>query len=109
MGADKFDVIYPSLSIDAPAPVAVVDSVTTKRDTAKVATAYLNFLFTPEAQEIIAKHNFRPRDEAVLAKHKAQFPPVNTFSVETLLGPWSKVLKDHFAADGIYDQIAETK
>ncbi len=109
VGADQFDVIYPSLTIEAPAPVAVVESVANKRGTTKVAEAYLSYLFTPEAQEIIAKHNFRPRDAAVLEKHKAQFPAVSTFSVETLLGPWSKVLKDHFASDGIYDQIAAEK
>lgn len=109
VGADQFDIIYPSLSIEAPAPVAVVEGYTEKRGTTKVATAYLNFLFSPEAQEIIAKHHFRPRDAAVLEKHKAQFPVVQTFSVETLLGPWDKVLKDHFASEGIYDQIALEK
>lgn len=109
VGADQFDVIYPSLTIEAPAPVAVVQTYAEKHGTAKVAEAYLNFLYTPDAQEIIAKHNFRPRDAAVLEKHKAKFPNVATFSVETLLGPWSKVLKDHFASDGIYDQIATEK
>jgi sulfate transport system substrate-binding protein len=109
VGADQFDVVYPSLSIEAPAPVAVVDANAEKHGTAKVAAAYLNFLYTPQAQEIIAKHHFRPRDAAILEKNKAQFPAIETFSVETLLGPWSKVLQDHFASDGTYDQIALEK
>ena len=71
-----------------------------------MAAAYLKFLFTPEAQDIIARHHFRPRDQAALEKYKAQFPAITTFSVETLIGPWSKVLKDHFGNEGVYDQIA---
>jgi sulfate transport system substrate-binding protein len=109
VGAGEFEAIYPALSIEAPAPVAVVQTYADKHGTQKVAEAYLRFLYTPEAQDIIAKHHFRPRDAAVLQRYAAQFPPVETFAVETLIGPWSKVLKDHFASDGVYDQIALEK
>jgi sulfate/thiosulfate transport system substrate-binding protein len=105
LGADKFDVVYPSLSIEAAPPVAVVEKVVDKRNTRKVATAYLEFLFTPKGQEIIAKHNFRPRDEAVLKKHAEQFPPIEIFRVEDTLGGWANVQTAHFADGGTYDQI----
>ena len=105
VGGDKFDVVYPSLSIEAAAPVAVVDKVVNKRGTHKVAEAYLNFLFSPEGQEIIAKHHFRPRDPALLKKYANRFPSVKTFTVEEKLGGWDAVQKTHFADGGVYDQI----
>lgn len=105
LGDSKFDVVYPSISIDASAPVAVVKSVVDKRGTAQVAEGYLQFLFSPAGQEIIAKHNFRPRDPAVLAKNADKFPPVRTFTVDQKLGGWAAVQKAHFADGGIYDQI----
>jgi sulfate transport system substrate-binding protein len=106
LGGDKFDVVYPSVSIDASAPVAVVQKVADRRGTAKVAEGYLGFLFSPEGQEIIAKHGFRPRDPAVLKKHAAKFPPIRTFTVEDKLGGWAAVQKTHFADGGVFDQIA---
>lgn len=105
LGADKFDVVYPSLSIEAAPPVAVVEKVVEKRGTRKVATAYLEFLFSPQGQEIIARHNFRPRDEAVLKKHAEQFPRIEIFRVEGTLGGWVNVQAIHFADGGTYDQI----
>jgi sulfate/thiosulfate transport system substrate-binding protein len=105
VGGDKFDVVYPSLSIEAAAPVAVVNKVVNKRGTRKVAEAYLNFLFASEGQEIIAKHHFRPRDPAVLKKYASRFPTVKTFTVEQKLGGWDAVQKVHFADGGVYDQI----
>ena len=105
VGGDKFDVVYPSLSIEAAAPVAVVNKVVNKRGTRKVAEAYLNFLFAPEGQEIIAKHHFRPVDPAVLKKYASRFPTVKTFTVEQKLGGWDAVQKVHFADGGVYDQI----
>ena len=105
IGGDQFDIVYPSLSIDAPAPVSVVDKVVDKRGTRKVATAYLEYLWSPEGQEIVAKHYLRPRNAAVLKKYAKVFPAVNTFSVEKLLGGWDKVMKEQFADGGIYDQI----
>ncbi len=106
VGGDKFDVVYPSVSIDASAPVAIVNKVVDKKGTRKQATAYLNFLYSPEGQEIIAKHYFRPRDPAVAKKYAARFPTIKTFTVEEKFGSWEAVQKTHFADGGIYDQIA---
>ena len=105
VGGDKFDVVYPSISIDASAPVAIVNKVVDKKGSRKAATAYLNFLYSPEGQEIIAKHYFRPRDAAVLKKYAARFPAIKTFTVEEKFGSWDAVQKTHFADGGIYDQI----
>jgi sulfate/thiosulfate transport system substrate-binding protein len=105
LGTDKFDIVYPSLSIEASAPVALVDAVADKKGTRKIATAYLEFLFSPQGQEIIARHAFRPRSEEVLHKNASRFPAIKTFSVEQTLGGWAKVQKDHFADGAIYDQI----
>jgi sulfate transport system substrate-binding protein len=100
---DKFDIVYPSLSIEAAPPVAVVETVTAKRGTAEVAKAYLDFLYSPEGQKIIAKHGFRPRNEAALAE--AKLPAVKTFRVEDKLGSWAEAQKKHFADGGVYDQV----
>ncbi len=105
LGNDKFEIIYPSLSIEAAPPVAVVDKVVDKRNSRKVATAYLEFLFSQQGQEIIAKHSFRPRDEAVLARNAGRFPAIKTFRVEDALGGWASVQAVHFADGAIYDQI----
>lgn len=105
LGSSKFDIVYPSLSIEAAAPVAVVQKVAAKRGTQKVAKAYLDFLYTPAGQEIIAKHDFRPRDPAVLKKHAAKYPNIRTFTVEQKLGGWTAVQKTHFADGALYDQI----
>lgn len=105
LGTDKFDIVYPALSIEAAPPVAVVDKVVDKRGTRKVATAYLEFLFSPHGQEIIARHAFRPRDEAVLHKFVDRFPAIKTFTVEQALGGWAAVQAKHFADGAIYDQI----
>ncbi|MDX2287434.1 MAG: sulfate ABC transporter substrate-binding protein [Hyphomicrobiaceae bacterium] len=102
---NDFDVVYPSLSIEAAPPVAIVTSVTEKRKSGEIAKAYLDFLFTREAQKIIAKHNFRPRDAEALKASAAQFPEIKTFKVEDTLGNWSTLQKEHFADGGIYDQI----
>jgi sulfate transport system substrate-binding protein len=105
LGNDKFEIVYPSLSIEAAPPVAVVEKVVEKRNSRKTATAYLEFLFSQQGQEIIAKHSFRPRDETVLAKNASRFPAINTFRVEDALGGWDKVQAVHFADGAIYDQI----
>ena len=109
LGADKFEIVYPSISVEAAPPVAVVDAVVDQRGTRKIATAYLDFLFSPEGQEIIAKHEFRPRDPAIALKYAAHFPPIRTFTVEGLLGGWAKVQSEHFGDGGLYDQIVSTK
>jgi sulfate/thiosulfate transport system substrate-binding protein len=105
LGAGQFDVVYPSISIDASAPVAVVETVVAKRKTADEAKAYLDFLFSEAGQRIIAKHYFRPRSSAVLAENADRFPAIETFEVETLLGPWKDVQAKHFADNGTFDQI----
>ena len=86
------------------AAIAVVETVTAKRGTAELAKAYLDFLYTPEGQKIIAKHGFRPRNEAALAE--AKLPAVKTFRVEDKIGSWADAQKKHFADGGVFDQIA---
>ncbi|MGL4396069.1 MAG: sulfate ABC transporter substrate-binding protein [Hyphomicrobium sp.] len=101
----NFDVVYPSLSVEAAPPVAVVKPVAEKRKTAELARGYLTYLYGDDAQRIIAKHNFRPRSEAVRKEFAAHFPDIKTFTVEDKIGPWADVQKAHFADGGIYDQI----
>ena len=105
LGTDKFDIVYPSLSIEAAAPVAIVEKVVDRKGTRQVATAYLQFLFSPPAQEIMAKHAFRPRDEKVPQKFASRFPAIKTFTVEHTLGGWAAVQAKHFADGALYDQI----
>lgn len=104
-GADKFEIIAPSLSILAEPPVAVVDKVVDKRGTRKVAEAYLNYLYSPEGQEIAGKHFYRPRNKDVAAKFAKQFPNIQLFTIDEKFGGWTKAQKDHFDDDGIFDQI----
>ncbi|MGQ0456548.1 MAG: sulfate ABC transporter substrate-binding protein [Hyphomicrobium sp.] len=101
-----FDVVYPSISIEAAPPIAVVEKVVAKRGTNEIASAYLNYLFSDEAQGIIAKHDFRPRSEAILKANASKFPSIKTFDAVQKLGPWAELQKTHFADGGIYDQIA---
>ena len=105
VGKGQYEVVYPSLTIEAPAPVAVVEKVVAKKGTEKQAKAYLDFLYSEQAQEIIAKHNLRPRNQKVFKKYSKEFPNVKTFTVESQFGSWSKAMKDHFADGGTYDQI----
>lgn len=105
LGPDKFDIVTPSISILAEPPVAVVDKYVDKRGTRKVATEYLNYLYSPEAQEIAGKHYYRPTDKAVAAKYVKQFAPVKLFTIEEVFGGWAKAQKTHFADGGIFDKI----
>lgn len=105
VGKGQFEVVYPTLTIEAPAPVAIVEKVVAKKGTQKQAKAYLDFLYTEKAQEIIAKHNLRPSNQKVFKKYAKEFPNVKTFTVENQFGGWSKAMKDHFADGGSYDQI----
>ncbi len=104
-GSDKFEVVYPSISIEAAAPVAIVNRVVDKRKSRPIAKSYLDFLFSPAGQEIIAQQSFRPRDPAVFAKYAQQFPSITTFTVEDFLGGWDKVQRQHFADGALYDQL----
>lgn len=109
VGEGELEAVYPSISIEAAPPVAIVEPVVAKRGTQELAKGYLDFLFSEEGQKIIARHNFRPRNEAVLKANADRLPPIKTFRVETLLGEWAKLQKDHFADGGIYDQITTTQ
>jgi sulfate transport system substrate-binding protein len=100
-----FDIVYPSESIEAAPPVALVEPVVKKRNSEKVAKAYLDFLYSDTAQKIIAKHHLRPRNAAILQEAVAELPPIKTFDVEKKLGKWPELQKRHFADGGIYDQI----
>ena len=107
LGADKFDIVVPSLSIKAEPPVAVVDEVVDKKGTRKVAEAYLNFLYTPEAQKLIAKHYYRPSDPSVADPNDVKrFVDVKLVQIDDpLFGGWSKAQPKHFAEGAIFDQI----
>ena len=104
-GSDKFDIVVPSESILAEPPVAVVDSVVDKKGTRKAAEAYLQFLYSPEGQEIAARNFYRPRLAEVEAKHAGQFPKITLFTVDDIAGGWTKAQATHFAEGGVFDQI----
>jgi sulfate transport system substrate-binding protein len=104
-GADKFEIIAPSLSILAEPPVTVVDRVVDKRGTRKVAEAYLNFLYSPEGQEIAGKNFYRPRLEAAAKKYEKQFPKIALFTIDEVFGGWKKAQQTHFNDGGVFDQI----
>jgi sulfate/thiosulfate transport system substrate-binding protein len=104
LGADKVQIVLPSLSILAEPPVAVVDKVVLRRGTREIATQYLNYLYTPEAQELIAKNFYRPIDEKVAAKYASQFPKIKLVTIADF-GGWTKAQKQHFADGGVFDQI----
>jgi sulfate/thiosulfate transport system substrate-binding protein len=105
LGAGKFDIVYPSQSILAEPPVAVVDKVVARKGTAVVAKAYLDFLYTPQAQEIEAQNGFRPTNPQVAAKYAASFPAIQLFTIDQLFGGWQKAQKAHFEDGGIFDQV----
>ena len=104
-GADKVEIVTPSVSILAEPPVAVVDKVVDKHGTRKVAEAYLNYLYTDEAQDIIGKNYYRPTTEKALKKFSGQFAKVALFNIDTTFGGWTKAQKNHFADGGVFDQI----
>ena len=104
-GAKDFDAVYPSASLLAEPPVSIVDKVVDKRGTRREAQAYLDFLYTPQAQEIIARHHLRPRNAEVLAKHASEFKPLKTFTVDEMFGSWQKAQQTHFADGGTFDQV----
>ncbi|TMJ35436.1 MAG: sulfate ABC transporter substrate-binding protein [Alphaproteobacteria bacterium] len=104
-GSDKFEIVAPSESILAEPPVAVVDKVVDAKGTRKQAEAYLNFLYSPEAQEIVARNSYRPRDAAVAAKYKDSFPKISLFTIDDEFDGWKKAQETHFADGGIFDQI----
>jgi sulfate/thiosulfate-binding protein len=108
-GADKFDIVTPSISILAEPPVAVVDKVVDKHGTRKVAEAYLQYLYTDEAQDLIAKNYYRPTVEKAAKKYAGQFSKVKLFSLGEVAGNWTKAQKTHFSDGGLFDQIYQPK
>ena len=108
-GKDKVDVVYPSTSIIAENPVAVVERTVAKKGTADLAKAYLQFLYSDEGQEIAAKHSIRPRSEAILKKYSDTFKPIKLFTVQELFGSLSEAQKVHFNDGGQFDKIYTVK
>ena len=104
LGKGKFEIVIPSVSILAEPPVAVVDKVAIRRGTADVARAYLEYLYSKPAQEIVAKHYYRPRDPEVAAKYTNLFPKINLVTIADF-GGWAKAQKTHFADGGIFDKV----
>jgi sulfate/thiosulfate-binding protein len=103
-GGEKFEIVVPSVSVLAEPAVAVVDNVALRRGTRALAQAYLEFLYTPEGQEIAARHYYRPRDAAVLEKYRAQFAQVELVDISHF-GGWKVTQKEHFATGGVFDEI----
>jgi sulfate transport system substrate-binding protein len=104
-GADKFDIIYPSVSILAEPPVAVVDKFARKHGTGAVALGYLNFLYSPQGQDLIGKNFYRPRRAAAAAKYVRQFPKVPFFNIDNAFGGWRTAQPRHFGDGGVFDSI----
>jgi sulfate/thiosulfate transport system substrate-binding protein len=109
-GGKKFEIVVPSISIVAEPPVAVVDKVVDKHGTRKEAEAYLNFLYTPEGQKLVAKHFYRPTDSKDVPEElMKQFRPVEMFNIDEVFGGWKKAQKEHFDDGGTFDQIHKKK
>jgi sulfate/thiosulfate-binding protein len=104
-GADNFEIVTPPLSILAEPPVAVVDKNAKRHGTTEVATAYLDYLYSDEGQEIAAENFYRPRNEAIAAKYAANFTRLKLVTVDREFGGWTKAQQTHFADGGVFDQI----
>jgi sulfate/thiosulfate-binding protein len=107
--ADQFDIVYPSVSIQAEPPVAVVDKNVDAHNTRPIAEAYLRYLYSPEGQELAAKNFYRPRLAAIAKKYAARFPPIKTFTIDQVFGGITAAQKTHFADGGVFDQIYAKK
>jgi len=108
LGPDKVEIVVPSQSILAEPPVAVVDKVVNKKGTRQVAEAYLQYLYTPEGQEIAAKNYYRPRLESVANKYAATFPKIKLVTIDDTFGGWQKAQRTHFVDGGVFDQIYQS-
>jgi sulfate/thiosulfate transport system substrate-binding protein len=104
-GSDRYEIVYPSVSILAEPPVAVVDKFVEERGTRQVAEAYLKFLYTPEAQGVIGQLHYRPRSTEALQKHAAQLPPLPLVTIDETFGGWERAQKTFFADGGVFDQL----
>jgi sulfate transport system substrate-binding protein len=105
MGPDAFDIVWPSISVLAEPPVALVDSVVDRKGTRAVAEAYLDYLYTPEGQDIVARNFFRPTNAEVAGRYLEQFPKIRMFTVDDVFGGWARAQAEHFADGGIYDRL----
>ena len=108
-GDDKFDIVFPSLSILAEPPVAVIDKNVDKHGTRAVAQAYLEYLYSPVGQEIAAKNYYRPTDPKVAKKYAKQFKKLDLITIDKVFGGWAKAQKEYFADGGVFDQIYNRK
>ncbi|MCK6551080.1 sulfate ABC transporter substrate-binding protein [Myxococcota bacterium] len=109
LGKDKVEMVVPPISILAEPPVTVVDRVVDRRGTRALAEEYLKFLYTPEGQELVAKHHYRPRDPKVAEKYAASFPNIELVTIDQTFGGWKKAQKEHFDDGGVFDQIYQPK
>jgi len=107
LGKDKFEIVVPPSSILCEPVVSVVDKVVDKKGTRAVAQAYLEYLYSPEGQEIAARRYYRPRMAAVQKKYAAQFPKIQLFTIAEIAGDWQKAQAKHFSDGGIFDQVYE--
>jgi len=105
----QFEIVYPSASILAEPPVALVDKVVDRHGTRTLAQGYLNFLYSPLAQDLIGKHYFRPRNAAALAKYGTRFKAIPLFTIDKAFGGWTKAQAVHFADGGVFDQITRKR
>ena len=105
VGRDRFELIAPSVSILAEPPVALVDRFADKHGTRAVAEEYLQYLYSDEGQEIVARHHYRPRSAEVAARHADKFPAVQLFTIDEIFGGWDSAQKAHFDDGGVFDQI----
>lgn len=104
-GSDKFEIVNPTISILAEPPVSVVDKVVDEKGTREPATEYLQYLYSPEGQEIAAKNFYRPRLAEIAARYAAQFPKIELFTIDDVFGGWTKAQKAYFDDGGVFDQI----
>jgi len=105
LGKNKFEIVVPSLSILAEPPVTVVDKVVDRKGTRKVAEEYLKYLYSPEGQEVAARHYYRPFDKKVAQKYAGQFPKLKLVTIDDTFGGWGRAQKAHFSDGAVFDQI----
>jgi len=105
LGKDQFEIVYPSVSVLAEPPVAVVEAVTSKNGNTEVATAYLRFLYSEAGQDLIGKHYYRPRSSQAKAKYASRFPDLHLVTIDDEFGGWAKAQKTHFDDGGSFDAI----
>ncbi|MGZ8717147.1 MAG: sulfate ABC transporter substrate-binding protein [Gaiellaceae bacterium] len=109
LGEGNYEIVIPSVSILAEPPVAVVDTVARRKGTTGVAEAYLQYLYTPEAQDLIGKHHYRPSDPAVAERYASKFPKLSLFTIEEKFGGWKEAQARFFAEGKIFDQLSQGK